>query len=463
MTDRMLTIPMPNTKQRMFLTAKCRYVAFGGARGGGKSWAVRVKSILLACRWPGITIMIMRRSYPELHANHIMPMSQMLAGRARYTDGKKMFRFPNGSTILFRYAAREGDLDNYQGTETDVLFLDEATQFSEIMFKKMLAFVRGANVFPKRVYLTCNPGGPGHGWVKRLFVDRDFKSDENPDDYIFIQSLVRDNTALMASNPEYLQQLESLPDKLKKAWLYGDWNVFEGQFFEDFVDDREHYQDRLWTHVIDPFEIPKEWPIYRSFDYGYAKPFSCAWWACDYDGRLYRVLELYGCTSEPNDGVKWVPEKIFSEIARVESEHRWLRGKHITGVADPSIWDASRGESIAETAERHRIYFTPGDNKRIPGWAQFHYRLAFDENGYPMVYIFNTCSAFIRTIPTLIYDDIRPEDLDTDGEDHVADESRYMFMSRPIKPVKKPEVKEIQDDPLDLLKSDQKYDRYRKY
>lgn len=189
------------------------------------------------------------------------------------------------------------------------------------------------------------------------------------------------------------------------------------------------------------FAPPVGWTIYRSFDFGYAKPFSCAWWAVDYDGRLYRMLELYGCQRDKsgadiaNEGVKWDPDKIFARIHEVEASHPWLQGQRINGVADPSIWDASRGESIAEAAVRHGVYFTPGDNHRIAGWMQCHYRLAFDENGIPMLYVFDCCTAFIRTVPLLIYDEHNPEDLDTSLEDHVADEWRYMCMARPIRPV----------------------------
>jgi hypothetical protein len=205
-------------------------------------------------------------------------------------------------------------------------------------------------------------------------------------------------------------------------------------FFEEFKDDPEHYEDRQWTHVIAPFEVPKEWKIYRSFDWGYSKPFSCAWWAIDYDGVAYRILELYGCTKTANEGVKWIAPKVFAEIQRIENEHRWLKGKQIYGVADPAIFSADGGESIAETAQKYGVYFSPGDHQRIPGWMQIHYRMAFDENGYPMMYIFNNCKGFIRTIPTLLYDEHKVEDLDTEGEDHIADETRYFCMSRPIKP-----------------------------
>ena len=314
------------------------------------------------------------------------------------------------------------------------------------------------NDYPKRVYLTCNPGGVGHAFVKRLFIDRAYKSGENPDDYVFYKSLVTDNAALMENDPDYIKRLEALPPKLRRAWLDGDWDIFDGQFFEEFRDDPKHYKDRMFTHVIEPFEIPDGWNIVRSFDFGFAKPFSCDWWAIDYDGRAYLILQLYGCTQTPNEGVKWHPDRIFEEIHRIETTHRWLKGKRITGVADPSIWDVSRGEAIIDSADRHLVYFSRGDNKRIPGWMQVHYRLAFDAEGFPMVYFFNTCTAAIRTLPLLQFSDINPEDLDTSQEDHFADSFRYFCMSRPITPMSTSAPSACGDDPLDL--NTKRYDSY---
>ena len=261
-----------------------------------------------------------------------------------------------------------------------------------------------------------------------------------------------DNKILCDTNPDYIAQLQALNPKLRKAWLEGDWDIFEGQFFEEFRDDPAHYHDRRYTHVIEPFDIPASWNIYRSYDFGYGKPFSCAWWAVDHEGIFYRILELYGWNGMPNEGCKWTPDRQFAEIARIEREHPWLRGKQIFGVADPSIWDSSRGDAIIDSADRNNVYFTKGDNKRIPGWMQCHYRLAFDENGFPMMYVFKGCQAFIRTIPLLQYSTTNPEDLDTDGEDHVADEFRYFAMSRPIAP-RRTVTKEIKlNDPAQMAK-----------
>ena len=411
---------------------------------------------------PGIKILIVRKTLQELRNNHINPLKMMIPRQiATYNTTEKVFTFYNKSTIVFGYCDNDNDVLQYQGAEYDVVFIDEATQLKEDWIKQINLVVRGANGLPKRTYYTCNPGGVGHQYIKRLFIDRKYEEDEVPDNYSFIQALVTDNKALMEIQPEYVAELKSLPSKIREAWLYGRWDVYEGQYFEDFretpdkdecercgITPEEAVIERRWTHVIEPFDIPRGWNIVRSYDFGYGKPFSCAWWAVDYDGTLYRILELYGCTKNPNEGVKWTPTKQFEEIARIEREHPWLKGRDITGVADPSIWDKSRGPSTAEMAQKEGVYFTPGDNARIPGWMQCHYRLQFDDQGYPRMYVFSNCKAFIRTIPLLQYDDHKPEDLDTDGEDHVADEWRYMCMSRPVKPLRKEKKVIVLSDPL---------------
>jgi len=470
-------LPTPSPKQEIFMQDEHRHVAFGGARGGGKSFGIRLKAIILCLIYAGIKVMIVRKTYGELKANHIKPLKKLLKCKtdeeiAHYNDSNKEMIFPNGSEILFRYCDTENDVDRYQGTEVDVLFLDEATLLSEEQMKKICACVRGVNEFPKRTYYTCNPGGKGHGYIKRLFIDRIYEAGEHPEDYSFIQSLVTDNKALMDSDPEYIKQLEALPPKLRKAWLEGRWDVFEGAFFEEFratpepqscyeagITEEEALIEHRWTHVIKPFNIPKDWKIYRSYDWGYGKPFSCGWWAVDYDGCAYRILELYGCTGTANEGVHWSNKEQFDKIAEIEREHPYLKGKRIQGVADPSIWDGSHGISAAEEAEKHSLWFEKGINDRIAGWMQVHERLRFDENGKAMIYFFDTCKDSIRTIPLMMYDEHKPEDLDSDLEDHACDEIRYFCMMRPIAP-RKEVVKEIPKyDPLNQFVENGTYNK----
>lgn len=435
-----LVIPPPNPKQQLFFEAVARYIAYGGARAGGKSWAMRVKFVLLCLCYSGIQCLLLRRTLPELNENHVNPLLIMLKGIARYNVQEKVFKFPNGARLKLGYCDKEKDVLQYQGQAYDVIGMEEATMFTEFQFNCLRESNRSSGMmsepFKPRMYLTMNPGGVGHHWVKRLFIDRAYKGKERPEDYVFIPAKVYDNKVFMERDPDYVAQLESLPEKRRNMMLHGDWSSVEGAFFEEFVNDPEHYEDRRFTHVITPFEPDPNWTICRSFDFGYHRPFSVAWWCVDHDGVVYRIHEWYGCTETANEGLRIQPHEIFSTVAKIEREHPWLKGKRISGVADPSIWDASRGESVAEAASKHGIFFTKGDNERIAGWMQMHYRMAFDDNGYPMMYVFSNCKAFIRTIPALQYDDHKIEDLDTDGEDHVADEARYFLMSRPIKPRK---------------------------
>ena len=467
-----IKFPPPSEKQKEFLMDRHKHIGYGGARGGGKSHAVRMKAVGLGFRYPGIKMAIVRRTYPELMRNHVEPLKKILSvghpdksrQAAVYNKTERVMTLLSGSTISFMYCDNERQLERFQGLEIDVLFIDEATQYDELWLKKMVACVRGVNGFPKRVYYTCNPGGRGHAYIKRIFIDRRYMTGENPEEYSFIKALVTDNKALMETNPDYKRQLEALPPKLRAAWLDGDWNIFEGQFFEEFLEEppaavaqecglsvEELKEQRRWTHVIEPFDVPRQWTVFRSFDWGYSKPFSCAWWAVDFEGCMYRILELYGCTQTPNEGVKWEPNKVFAKVREIETTHPWLAGRDIGGVADPAIWDSSTGVSIEEVAAKQGVYFSKADNARIPGWMQMHYRMAFDENGYPMLYVFENCKAFIRTIPLLVYDDVNVEDLDTDMEDHVADESRYACMSRPISPRMPQEAGKIEDDPLNMI------------
>ena len=436
-----INLGTPNKKQDLFLRDHHRHVAFGGARGGGKSWAVRAKTITLALKHPGITQMIIRRTYPELLANHIRPLKKLLkigtpGCPIKYNESKKEITFPNGSAILFGYCKNESDTDRYQGTEVDILYLDEATQLSEQQIKDLIACVRGTNDFPHRIYYTCNPGGKSHGYIKRLFVTKEYLSNEYPEDYSFIQSLVYDNKVLMDADPEYVRALEALPEAKRKAWLDGDWDSFIGQVFNEWRNDQAHYQDRLWTHVIEDFDIPQDWTIYRGYDHGYSKPFSVGWFAVDHDGRIYRIAEWYGCTQEPNTGLQLTVQEIAEGIKERERSLPNLKGRKVIGIADPAIWGSDSGESIEEMFEKCGVYNNKGDHTRLAGLMQFHYRLSFNQYGIPMFYCFKSCAQFIRCIPLLTYDEKNVEDINTTLEDHNYDETRYVFMEHPLNPLK---------------------------
>ena len=250
----------------------------------------------------------------------------------------------------------------------------------------------------------------------------------------------RDIPVTLAIAPRGIDVLTShLPDYYDTTRANAAWTLTLEAAAEAGITPEQALVQRRFTHVIEPFDLNvgerRGWSILRSYDFGYHRPYSLGYWALDYDGVLYRILELYGCTANPNEGVRQDPEEQFRRIRAFECEHPQLRGRKIVdSVADPAIWDASRGESIADTAARFGIYFYPGDHKRIPGWMQVRYRLRFDENGYPRMYFFNNCRAAIRTLPTLRFSLLSPEDLDSDGEDHVADEIRYLCMSRPLSP-----------------------------
>lgn len=468
-----LELPTPQEKQKLFMLDRHKVVIFGGSRGGGKSFGIDEKSILVALKYKGIYQTIIRRTYPELRDNHVMPMSALLhVGQpnavAKYNKSEKEMTFKNGSVIRFRFCDNENALQKIQGQQTNILYVDEATNIPEEWLKKLYACVRGANNYPKRIYLTCNPGGVSHGYIRRL-MERRFEEGENPDDYSFIQSSVFDNKALMDANPDYINQLKALPPKLRDAWLYGRWDVFEGAYFEEFretpdiqmchehgLSTEEALAQHRWTHVIEPFDIPADWAVWRAYDWGYGKPFAMTYYCMPPGSNTaYLFMEVYGCTKTPNEGVKWSNKQQFDYIQELEQTHPWLKGKQIRGVADPSIWDGSKGISAHEEADRHGIWMDKGINDRVPGWMQMRERLKFDSEGRAELYIFNTCVHTIRVIPLMMFDDVKVEDLDTDLEDHIPDTIRYFCMARPIAPRKIESKFTPISDPLNQFKEQQ--------
>ena len=475
----------PQTRQFDFMTRPEYEALYGGAAGGGKSDALVIEATRQV-HIPYYKALIIRKTFPQL--TELIEKSQRYYSvafpKAKYNESKHTWTFPSGAKIVFGSMQHPKDKLNYQGKAYDFVAFDELTHFTyeEYVYLKSRNRPNGPGT---RCYIrsTANPGGVGHGWVKERFITAgkpmetiwekvminhpDGKIEEKWESRVFVPSSVFDNKILLENDPNYLTRLASMPEAEKNALLYGDWDSFSGQYFSEWRDSpdikkcneagitpEEALVQRRFTHVIEPFEIPRGWNIMRSYDFGYNKPFSLQYWACDYDGVLYNFLEVYGCTQTPNEGIKWTPEEQFAYFAEVERTHPMLKGRKIVdSVADPSIWDASRGVSTAEIAYRYGIYFTPGDNERIAGWLMMRYYLQFDQNGYPRMYFFNNCKAARRTIPLMLFSETKPEDLNSDLEDHVCDSIRYMAMSRPIKPIIPVERKVILSDPLDQFKN----------
>nr|DAV88569.1 MAG TPA: Large subunit terminase [Caudoviricetes sp.] len=459
----------PTAKQRLFHASKSNEILYGGAAGGGKSYAICWDASMRCLKYPGTSAYLFRRTYPELEQTLIKTMRMIVPETlGKYYASNHEMQFVNGSVARFAHLSDESDVIKYQGAEIQWLYFDELTHFSESMYNYIKTRLRA----PKRlgvhpcVRCASNPGGPGHGWVKARFVDstdvgthtviKDTEITGRDGQKKTMKSVCEYIPATVYDNPHidelYIAELEQKPDKLRDALLLGKWDAFEGQAFPEFTNDPEHYKDGLHTHVIDPFDIPLHWTRYVSFDHGFSRPFSFGAWAVDPDGRAYRYKELYGCVpGEANVGLMLTPGEIAAKLADwLEPEFR--EGIHVTGIADPAIWDESRGTSVEEQIRKvfSGVTFRKGDNTRMPGKMQVHERLRFDEDGRPMMYVFSNCTDFIRTIPTLCYDEHKVEDIDTAGEDHIYDETRYFLMSRPLAPkIVAPKPKRKAWNPLD--------------
>ena len=450
---------------------------YGGAAGGGKSDAL-VCEALRQVDVPCYKALILRKTFPQLSelidkTLHYYPRA---FPKAKYNESKHVWTFPSGAKVIFGAMQYTKDRTKYQGQAYDFIAFDELTHFTfdeySYLFSRNRPNGPGTRVYTRS---TANPGGVGHGWVKERFITAgrpmttiwddvdvvfpDGHAERRRKSRIFVPSSVFDNPALLRNDPDYITRLASMPEAERKALLYGDWDTFSGQVFTEWRNDSGHYADRINTHVIDPFRVPEEWNIWCALDWGYSRPFSVGWYAVDHERRLYRIREYYGCTGTPNQGVKMEPSAVAREIRRIEAEDPSLRGRTIRRVGDPAIWGSDGTESIGALMERERVYFERGDNARIDGKMQVHHRLAFDESGVPMLYVFSTCKHFIRTVPSLVYDESDVEDIDTDGEDHIYDELRYVCMKNPISPRPRKAPPLAVYDPLDL-RGDRQYDRY---
>lgn len=418
----------------------CDELFFGGSRGGGKSdlqlGFQEDGALRYSDGWRGI---MFRKSYAELEELQARAVEVFSEEGATFkTQPSAAYPFsncwywPNGATVKMRYIEREKDYGRYHGHQYTGISFDEVTEYaSPEGLMKMLSTLRSAKGVPCRVRLSGNPGGAGHIWVKGRYVDpmAPMTPYVDPDtDFVrmFIPSRLSDNPALGNADPKYLKRILAATqgnEALRKAWVDGDWDVVAGAFFE--------HLDRA-RNGIKPFTIPQGWVRFRSFDWGSARPFSVGWWAVADGsnhiprGALVRYREWYGA-SKPNVGLKLAAEEVAAGIAQREAGD-----KIAYGVADPSIWKVDGGPSIAERMSGHGVYWKPADNNRQNGWDQLGYRIKGDDA--PMLYVFDTCVDWWRTMPAMQHDANRIEDINTDMEDHAADETRYACMSRPWVP-----------------------------
>ena len=407
---------VPSPRQREFFQAKARFIAYGGARGGGKSWALRRKLIALCLRYEGIHCLLVRRSFAELKANHVLPFLREYPSLVTYSESEKALLLANGSRIDLGYCDSDRDVLRYQGQEYDVIAIDEATQLSEFRFSIFKACLRGTKDFPRRMYLTCNPGGIGHAWVKRLFVDRIFREGEDPSDYLFIPAKVFDNEVLMRGDPDYVRSLESLPKRMRDAWLLGKWDVFEGQFFPEF-DESKHLRP------LPPRGSRMRY--FASLDYGFDM-LAALLMGVDVEGNLWVLREH----CQPDLTLRAAAEQVALLCRGYPVEF---------AVASPDLWNRRQdtGRSGFEIMQQVEGMppMIPADDRRIPGWRMLREYLSLDRP--PHLLIGESCHELIRCLPALLCDPDRPEDASSEPHSvtHAPEALRYAVMSRCPPPV----------------------------
>ncbi len=411
-------------KQKSFIDADESEVLFGGAAGGGKSYGQMVDALLFALLYPTSKQLVLRRTFSELDKS-LIRTSLALFPKELYSFNASSHtgRFKNGSVIDFGYCAAENDVYQYQSAEYDVIRFDELTHFTEAQYIYLISRVRGANSFPKQIKSSTNPGGVGHAWVKARFID------PSPPDTgfvgsdgmqrIFIPSFLDDNTFLCKSDPNYKNRLLALPERERRALLYGEWDIFEGQYFSEFS--RE-------LHVCEPFEIPEGWRKYRTIDYGLDR-LACLWIAVSPEGKFF----LYREFCESNLPISAAASGILERTPKGEDIYATL--------APPDLWSRTQesGKSKAELFSERGVNFTKTSNDREAGWLALKELLCNTGTGVGLK-IFSTCTEIIRTLPALLRDKIRPTDCATEPHDitHAPDALRgfAIFRARP-KPLSK--------------------------
>ncbi len=431
-------------KQRIFAeTIETTPITFyGGAKGGGKSKGLQLIMLMRRFKYAGSTGAIFRRTFPELEGNHIRPLFQAFPSlRAYWNESKKLLTLPNGSTLQFCHCSTEADVDLYQGREFHDLAIDEAGQWPEAMFWRLLGSNRSSQsgILPRAI-LTGNPGGIGHGWLKRLFIERRFNERESARDYAFIQALVDDNQALMENDPKYVARLDSEPNEaLRKAYRHGDWEIFAGQFFQEINKD---------IHFIKPFEIPPHWNRFGAYDYGFNHPAAFGWFANDEDGNTYLYREFIKAQLRVDQFAE-----ILNRFADTKSLYPVVAG-HDCWTQKSTLRDDALPPTVADEFTRHDINLRRAVVDRIQGANQLRSYLAWQSHAVrtpqdwkaerqhrgPRFYIFNTCPITFDTIARMINDPDRLEDVlkvdATEGDpmsgDDAYDMVRYGLMSRPL-------------------------------
>lgn len=445
----------PQPRQQFAMSRPEEEMLYGGSAGGGKT-DFSVMELLRQVDIPNYRGLILRKTYPQLKdiIDRMYSIYPKAVYGCSYKDSKHQWTFPSGAKIYLGSLNDANAKYNYQGLAFDLIIFDELTQFTREDYEYLQSRNRptGSNT---RVYMraTANPGGVGHGWVKNRFIDvappnttiREKVVIHTPNnekivkyrDRIFVPSTLFDNKILMQNDPNYMVRLAQMGEKERKALLYGDWDSFQGQVFTEWRNNEDGYSTRIGTHVITPFTIPRHWKIYRGMDWGYTKPYALGWFAVDEQGRMYMIREEYGSTGVANVGRQETPSQVAKRILEIENTDPNLQYRSdIQGIADTAIFYSDRGTdgSVAYLMEREGVYFDKARKDRLSGLMQFHNRLAFDDNGIPMFYVFNTCKNFIRNIPNLVYDNNKVEDVDTSAEDHDYDMARYVMMANPITP-----------------------------
>lgn len=399
-------------RQAEFLRAREDEVLYGGAAGGGKSYGQVVDAFRYAIQYPGSRQLLLRSSFPALERSLILTALEIIP-KALYTysSTKHKMRFVNGSILEFGFLATDTDVTLYQSAEYDVIRFDELTHFTEYQYLYMISRLRGTTGYPKQMKSTTNPGSRGHGWVKARFIDpaapgETFGTERTR---IFIPARVEDNRFLMEKDADYLSRLMLLPENEKKALLYGEWDIFEGQFFSEFS--REN-------HTVAPEEIPAHYRRFRSLDYGLDMT-ACYWWALGPEDKLICYREFYKSGLTLSEAAKEI-------LANTPPEE-----KIVYTVASPDLWNRRQdtGRSGVEIMAEAGLYgLIKADNRRIPGWRVLREYLRGDK-----IQFFQNCVHVIRSLPALLYDTRMPEDAASHPHEitHAPESVRYAVMSRP--------------------------------